>query len=69
MYRDNVCTIVVFRCSAVAVARVLLYVQSVLVIRTTQSDPFIHDVFLLEIHCRKVSNAERVNWNGRSESI
>ena len=38
-----------------------LCLLSVLVIQTTQSDQSTHDVFPPKIHCREVSNAERVN--------
>ena len=63
-YRDIACTSTVFFCPAVATC-VSLCLLSVLVIRTTQSDPSIHDVLPLEIHGRQVSNAERVDRKER----
>ena len=77
MYRDTVFTIIVnpdvsryclhdcclpLFCGC---TRGSLCLLSVLVIWTTQSDPSIRDVFPLEIHCRKVSNAQRVTWKER----
>ena len=80
MYRDTVFTIIVYLdvsrycmhdyclllfCGCGCTRASLSSLLSVLVIRKTQSDPSIHDVLLPEIHCRKVFNAERVNWEKR----
>ena len=45
--------------------RVSLCLLFEFVVWTTQADPSIHGFFLLEIHCRKVCNAERVKWKER----